>query len=126
MTPRSGGFSLVNKTRFTVGNIPFKKIKDVVLGPRYDLSVALVGPKESRAITRQSKCKDKVSNVLSFPLSDSSGEIILCPAAAKEGLGYLFIHGLLHIKGHRHGVTMEHAEERLLKQFHICKKQSLG
>lgn len=126
LSVRSGGFSLVNKTRATVGRIPFKKIKESVLGRRYDLSVALVGPTESRAITRRTKHKNKVSNVLAFPLSKCSGEIILCPAAAKEGLGYLFIHGLLHIKGHRHGVTMEHAEERLLKRFLICKKQSRG
>lgn len=120
-----GTFALVNKTRSNVGKIPFKKIKEAVLGKRYDLSVAFVGPTESRAITRQSKHKNKVSNVLSFPLSKNSGEIILCPAAAKgENLGYLFIHGLLHIKGHSHGATMERTEERLLDRFSICKKQS--
>lgn len=119
-------FSLVNKTRIAVESIPFKKIKEHVLGKEFDLSVAIVGPEESRAITRQTKQQDRASNVLAFPLSKRSGEIILCPSAAKEGLGYLFIHGLLHIKGHRHGVTMENAEERLEKRFPICKKQSPG
>ncbi|MBI2005118.1 rRNA maturation RNAse YbeY [Patescibacteria group bacterium] len=117
---------MVNKTRFTVGSIPFKKIKESVLGTDFDLSVALVGPAESRAITRQTRRQDHVSNVLAFLLSKNSGEIILCPSAAKEGIGYLFIHGLLHSKGHVHGVTMEKAEARLQKQFPICKKQSPG
>ncbi len=102
--------------------IPFKKIKEEVLGKKYELSVALVGPAESRRITLASKKKDKVSNVLAFNLSRNSGEIILCPAVAKDGLGYLFIHGLLHIKGHAHGGTMERAEEQLSKRFPACKR----
>ncbi len=60
----------------------------------------------------------KTSNVLSFPLSKTSGEILLCPEAAKPyTIGYLFIHGCLHLKGARHSATMEREENRLLKKF---------
>ena len=106
----------------------FKRIQDAVLGKHYDLSVAFLSPVKMRAVTRKTKGKDKVSNVLSFPLSKNSGEILICPSAAKKEaplygmnertyLAYLFIHGLLHVKGHKHGATMERNERRLLKQF---------
>ena len=80
--------------------------------------MALVGAAESRRITLASKNKDKASNVLSFPLSKTSGEIVLCPAARGEfTVGYLFIHGLCHLKGHAHGATMESVERRYLKKW---------
>ena len=106
----------------------FKKIKDAVLGEHYDLSVAFLSAPKMRAVTRKTKKKDTVSNVLSFPLSKTSGEILICPSVAKKEaplfgmkerkyLAFLFIHGLLHLKGYKHGATMERNERRLLKQF---------
>lgn len=118
-------FSIINKTRTTVPPLPFKKIKETVLGKRHELSLAFVGPTESRAVTRRSKHKDKISNVLAFPLSKTVGEIIICPSGKGEyTIGYLFIHGLLHIKGLQHSATMDDAEEQLLARFHLCKKSS--
>lgn len=131
-------FSFVNKTRHSVSGVPFEKIKDAILGKKYDLSLAFVGPAESRRITRTYKYrlnpdalvgaptkasgkKDKTSNVLSFPLSKTSGEIIICPEAAKPySIGYLFIHGLLHLKGHDHGGIMESEELRFTRRFDIA------
>ena len=99
-------------------NSAVKKIKNAVLGARYDLSVAFLSPAKMRAITLRTKKKDKVSNVLSFPLSKTSGEILICKSAAKPYLvEFLFIHGLLHLKGLKHGAIMEHEEDRLLKRF---------
>ena len=54
--------------------------------------------------------KDKPTNILSFPLTKNTGEILLCPAVIKkevknfnktftELLGFLVIHGMLHLKG---------------------------
>jgi ssRNA-specific RNase YbeY (16S rRNA maturation enzyme) len=71
-----------------------------------------------REVTLRSKKKDKVSNVLAFPLSKTSGEILICPAAARPyTLDYLFIHGCLHLKGMDHGGRMNSAEQDLLKRF---------
>ena len=99
-------------------NSAVKKIKNAVLGARYDLSVAFLSPAKMRAITLRTKKKDKVSNVLSFPLSKTSGEILICKAAAKPyTVEFLFIHGLLHLKGLKHGAIMEREEDRLLKRF---------
>jgi probable rRNA maturation factor len=121
----AGNFSLVNKTGHPVRGIPFSKIKDDILGAKYELSVALLTPAAARKVTKSAKGVDKASNVLAFPLSNHSGEILLCPATAraqasaygmtpKKFLIYLFIHGCLHLKGMRHGGTMERTEHRLL------------
>ena len=101
----------------------FPKIKDAVLGKRYDLSVALIAPAAMRRAMKYKKVSTKkVSNVLSFPLSKTSGEILICKAAAKPyGVPFLFIHGLLHLKGLKHGATMEREEDRLLKRFGFAR-----
>lgn len=124
----SRNFLIRNKTRGKVPPIPFAKIKDAILGSGYDLSLALVTPKEARTITLKSKHKDKASNVLAFPLSEKSGEIIICPATARvqapqyghpyrNFLPRLFIHGCFHLAGYTHGGTMEKLEDQIAKQF---------
>jgi rRNA maturation RNase YbeY len=101
-----------------MARIPYNKIKDDVLGTHYELSLAFLSPKEMRAVTKKWKKKDHVSNVLSFPLSKTSGEILICKeAAAPYSLPYLFIHGLLHLKGYKHSATMERIERRFLKKW---------
>src|SRR3989338_8942132 len=81
----------------------FKRLQKEVLGPHYDLQHAFLSPKEMRKVTLRTKNKNKVSNVLSFPLSKTSGEILICKkAAAPYSVPYLFIHGLLHLKGFKH------------------------
>jgi len=105
-----------------VENSVAKKLKNAVLGRGYDLSVAFLVPAKMRAITLRTKGKNKVSNVLSFPLSKTSGEILICKAAAKPyTVEFLFIHGLLHLKGLKHGAIMEGEESRLLKRFGFAR-----
>lgn len=97
---------------------PLRRIQEHILGKHYDLSVAFLSPKEMRKVTLRTKKKNKVSNVLAFPLSPNSGEILICKeAAAPFTISYLFIHGCLHLAGQRHGVTMEREERRVLKRF---------
>ncbi|MDB5224999.1 MAG: hypothetical protein JWO43_621 [Candidatus Adlerbacteria bacterium] len=120
--------SIVNKTRGAMPRVDFVRLKEAVLGANYDLSVALVQPAEAKRVTWETKRKKKPSNVLSFPLSKNSGEIIICPHTARtqapdyeatrdDFIAYLFIHGMFHIKGHEHGATMEDNERRVLKRF---------
>ncbi len=124
----SKNFSILNKTRGKTPRIPFGKIKDKILGKEYELSLALVTPKEARSITRKTKKKDTPSNVLSFPLSKKSGEIIICPATARKqtptyGVDYrtfmahLFIHGATHLAGYTHSATMDREESRIASLF---------
>ncbi|OGG41624.1 rRNA maturation RNase YbeY [Candidatus Kaiserbacteria bacterium RIFCSPHIGHO2_01_FULL_46_22] len=108
--------------------IPYQALKDEVLGKRYSLYVNFVGEKRGRKINQESRGKDYIPNVLSFPLTDTSGEIYLTPAVAKreakdwshsysKHLLYLFIHGLLHLKGYDHGDKMDALENRLLEKY---------
>lgn len=99
----------------------FSKIKAQVLGKHYDLSVVFLDEKEMRRAMKyryKTIRGRKTSNVLSFPLSKTSGEMLICPkAAAPYTLAYLFIHGCLHLKGRNHSDTMEREENRILKKF---------
>lgn len=73
-----------------------------------------------KQLTKAQLHKTPTSNVLSFPLSKTSGEIVICKSAAKPyTLEFLFIHGLLHLKGYKHGGIMEHEEAKLVKKFGI-------
>ena len=114
-----------------------KKIKEVVLGKEYDLSFAFVGPKKMREINKKYRGKDYATDILSFELEKivprrqtGAGEIFICKSAAREKarlfarplpnyLSYLFIHGLCHLKGMRHGATMERQEQKIRKQFGV-------
>lgn len=118
---------LTNTTRSTY-RVPFESIKDAVLGKDYHLSLSLVGEKRARSVNRQSRKKDYVPNVLSFPLSKNTGEIYLTPSVAsrearafshkeREHLIFLYIHGLLHLKGYDHGRRMEELEKRFLEKY---------
>ena len=108
----------------------FDQLKVHVLGKRYDLSVAFLSSAKMSEVTLKTKKKDKASNVLAFPLSRASGEILICKATAKKEaklysmtqevfVNYLFIHGLLHLKGLKHGATMEHEERRIMRRFNL-------
>lgn len=106
----------------------FARAARAVLGPSYDLSIVFVGDARSRTLNRTYRLKDKPTNVLSFPLSKQSGEIYLnVPLAVREAnrfgetprrhACFLFVHGLLHLKGLDHGKRMEHLEQQLMKKF---------
>lgn len=101
----------------------FEKIKLAVLGKSYDLSFAFVPPRKMREAMQYKKDPAvATSNVLAFPLSKTSGEILICKSAAKPyTVEFLFIHGLLHLKGLQHGATMEREENRLLKRFNLSR-----
>ena len=106
-------------------SLPFLTLKDKVLGKKYELSLVFIDKKESKKLNKLYRKKDKPTNVLSFPISETSGEIFIDLDTAKvqapefgmnfkKFVKYLYIHGLLHLKGMDHGDTMEKAEKRLL------------
>ncbi len=110
--------------------LPFLKMKEAVLGKNYELSVVFTDSITSQKLNRLYRKKNKPANVLSFPLSKKSGEIYLDLKEIKKSekvfgrqgdrlVGFFFVHALLHLKGSRHGVTMERKEARLKKRFKI-------
>ncbi|MBY0310395.1 rRNA maturation RNase YbeY [Patescibacteria group bacterium] len=109
----------------------YELIKRDILGTRYTLSLTFVGPTRARSYNEVHRGKTYVPNVLSYPLDGSTGEIIICPSVAKREAKkfalsytgyttYLFIHGLLHLKGYDHGATMERMEERYKRKYSVA------
>jgi len=105
-------------------------MKDAVLGKDYELSVAVVTPTAMRAVNRRYRGKDHATDILSFPLTNQSGEMMFCVAEIRSRApdfgrtvanftSFLFIHGLLHLKGFRHGSTMERQEQKFRRLFKI-------
>lgn len=117
----------------TVAHYPafaYKAVKDAILGPTYCLSLTFIGTKRAAAYNKQYRQKDYVPNVLSFPLTETTGEIFICPKKSypeavahnlspKGYIVYLFIHGLLHLKGHDHSDDMDTLEQQYLRKFKV-------
>ena len=105
---------------------------------RGDLSVAVVSDRRMRALNRQFRGKDKVTDVLSFPASDRSapsaagflGDVVIASGVARQQareaghsiqteVRVLALHGLLHLLGYDHesdNGTMARVEARLRKK----------
>lgn len=127
----SDTYSFVNKTKGKLTGLPFahfEEMKDAVLGKDYDLSVAIIDDEEMQTLNREHRDKDYVTDILSFPYDEKSGEIFLnlnaCKKKAAEFdrtyenyLGFVFIHGLVHLKGYDHGSKMESIEAKFRKKF---------
>ena len=89
-----------------------------------EISLSFVNKKEIQELNRDYRYKDEVTDVLSFPLSNplewkdsdiptALGDIIICTDVAAEQadeyghslereLGFLVVHGLLHLAGYDH------------------------
>ena len=123
-------FTITNKTKSTLPRVPFAKMKDAVLGKDYSLSLVFIGESKSKKLNASYRGKNKSTNILSFPIDNKTGEIFITLKVLerqKKSFGrktdnfaaFLFIHGLLHLKGHEHGDTMEKAEEVVRRKFGI-------
>lgn len=122
--------SIINQTKGKLPRLPFANMKEKILGKKYELSIVFMEDKEIKKINKKYRGKNKPTNVLSFSLTEKSGEILLAPdvikkEAPKFGMnvknftGFLIIHGMLHLLGFDHGSTMESKEEKWKKYFHI-------
>lgn len=108
--------------------VPFLRIKESLIGKNYSLTIIFCTPEESRIRNKTYRGKDYPTNILSFPLDDTTGEIYICLSVARADakkfdmsyhkfLHLLVIHGILHLKGHEHGSTMDTLEETYLQKF---------
>jgi probable rRNA maturation factor len=131
MAARSPSVSITRRSAgAAVSDADLRTAACVALPASYELSVVLCGDTRMHTLNRTYRDKDRPTNVLSFPLSDTAGEVFLNMAqigreAAQYGHSprkhavYLFIHGCLHLKGYSHGSTMEKAEQKLLERCNI-------
>jgi len=101
-----------------------------VLGKKYELSVVFTTPRHIRALNRRYRKKNESTDILSFALSKASGELYFSMPdvgrkakrfgmSEREYLGFLFIHGCLHLEGYEHGRTMDGLERKFCKAFHL-------
>ncbi|MDE1975089.1 MAG: rRNA maturation RNase YbeY [Patescibacteria group bacterium] len=122
--------SICNGTRARAPRAPFGAIKDAVLGKRYSLCLNWIGPGEMRKLNKIYRGKDKPTDILSFPLSKTEGEIYICMSESRKQarafgrafenfVVFLFIHGCVHLKGYDHGATMEKLERRTRSKFGV-------
>lgn len=124
----SDNTTIRNFTKGRLPRLPFVSIKEKILGVDYELGVSFNSPNKQRKINKQYRDIDKTTNILSFPLSPKSGDICFDLSKVKKDaplfnmnytkfLKYLFIHGLLHLKGMDHSAIMERQEKKFLEMF---------
>jgi len=117
-----------------VSRLPFINLKNKVLGKNYNLGLVFIGDKLSKKLNREYRNKDKKANILSFPLTKNEGEIFINIKETKrqskvfgksfdDFLKYLFIHGLLHLKGYEHSSKMESEEQKILRNLKSKNKE---
>ncbi len=132
-------FTIANKLKGNSprGELPFKlaksdlfKIKEEILGREYELSLVFAESGKMRELNMLYRKKNEPTDILSFPLSPASGEIFICPEEAEKEAPkfkrppknfalFLFIHGLLHLKGMEHSSKMEAMEQKYREQFGV-------
>ena len=111
-------------------SIPFQDIAEYYLGKDYELSLVFVGTREMKKLNNTHRGKDYATNVLSFPYDEQSGEMFICPSVCKKQhkdferdyenfIAFLYVHGLVHLKGYDHGDTMDEQESMLREAFSI-------
>ncbi|MBI4118286.1 MAG: rRNA maturation RNase YbeY [Parcubacteria group bacterium] len=121
-------FSITNATKGRLPRLPFSEMKKAVLGASYTLSLVFINDTSAQRFNQVYRKKSTPANVLAFPLADDEGEICINTSRAKREapeygltyrnhLAFLFIHGLLHLKGERHGSTMEKEERKYMRRF---------
>lgn len=106
------------------------EIKNEILGEDYELSLVFENKKTMQTLNKVYRNKDKSTDVLSFPLSETKGEILICPEETKKEAKkfnrdyenfvlFLFIHALCHLKGMTHGSKMEKEEKKFRLKFNV-------
>lgn len=121
------GVSIANGTRRRTPRLPFAEVAEATL-PGWDLSLVFVDPTQARRLNKKLRRKTYTPNVLSYQVGKRHGEILIClDVVQKQAPSYhlppttyclfLFIHGCLHLKGGRHGTTMERREQMLLARY---------
>lgn len=125
-------FEIFNKTKtnLNIDRLVFTNMKSSVLKNKYNLNLIIIGKKEIKELNKTYRNTDKATDILSFPITDKDGEIFLCPEiitkeASRFGRNYenftkfLFIHGLMHLKGFKHSSKMEDEEIKIRKKFNV-------
>lgn len=123
-------FSIINETKGRLPSLPFEKIKNKILGKKYELDLIFVSDKKIHSLNKTYRKVDSSTDILSFPLNKFSGEIFICEKIAKKKaptferdfenfIEFLFVHGCVHLLGYDHGKKMELLESKFRKLLKI-------
>ncbi len=122
--------SVIRTTKGKLPSLPFDEFKNAILGEKYELSIVFVDEKKIHKLNIDYRKMDEPTDILSFSLSKSAGEIFICEEIAKvkakefertndNFLQFLLIHGMAHLKGYDHGTKMETLEKKFRKIFKV-------
>lgn len=98
----------------------------------YFVSLAFLSESQMRQMNAHYRGKNHVTDVLSFPLDPTSGELLFSYEQAKrqaqqmhhpvrDEIVFLLVHGLLHLFGHDHEMTTD-AKKMLALQTRLLRK----
>ncbi|MDG0817545.1 rRNA maturation RNase YbeY [Bdellovibrio svalbardensis] len=100
-----------------------------------ELAMVFLDKKPAQKINKEFRGKDYATDVLSFDSMDplSLGELVLCPEVLKrqakehgltfqKELGYMLLHGVLHLLGYDHETSEKDAKEMFDLQDAVFEK----
>ena len=127
---KQDNFFIAKTTKGKLPRLPFEQIKNEIISKKYTLSLVFIGDARSKTLNKKYRKNNTPANILSFPVSKDEGEIYINTRLAQresrlfnmnttQFIGYLFIHGLLHLKGYSHSSKMEKKERQLLKESRV-------
>ena len=96
--------------------------------PSSRTTLRVVGAAEARRLNFAFRRRNYATNVLSFSYGPGVGDVVLChPVIVREAreqgkalaahYAHLVVHGLLHLRGRKHGKNMERTEIRILRRL---------
>ncbi|HWU42885.1 MAG TPA: rRNA maturation RNase YbeY [Bdellovibrio sp.] len=104
-----------------------------------ELTLVFLDKKPAQKINNEFRGKDYATDVLSFDSMDPSsfGELVLCPEVLKrqakdhglnfrEELGYMLLHGVLHLLGYDHETSENDARKMFALQDAVFEKLRQG
>lgn len=123
-------FNLINETNSKLPPLPFEEMKNASLGKSYSLNLIFIDSARVKQLNTIYRDKECPTDILSFPVSETEGDIYISEEDARAEsvrfgreydnfIGFLFIHGCTHLKGHDHGAIMEGIEAKLRKRFGV-------
>ncbi len=121
-------FTLIKKSTATLPRVAFAVMAKKILGPNYSLTLINTTPAHMRKLNLIYRNLNTPTDILSFPLSKNEGEIYMCMSEARKEMkkfdrkfenfiGFLFIHGCVHLIGYDHSATMERIEQKWRDQL---------